>query len=177
MIDPRTRTDSRTETRKDTRTETRSDNQANRPGADKAREHDDAAAKHASPTTDTLIAAFGERLSAQVERGGSTLRLALAETRLAAVSAAALLGLAVAAALMGIVIWLLLAALAGYGLWALGLSPPAALGLLLVIHLIAVGVMGWIGTRLAADLRFAHTRRVLTTSASDTAAAVDRDAA
>lgn len=119
------------------------------------------AADSIAPTTDGIIAALGERVAAQIDRGGSTLQLALAETRLAAVSAALLIGLAVAAALLVIVVWLLLCALAGYGLWSLGLALPWTLLVLLLLHGLALAGLAWTGRRLANDLAFAETRRVL----------------
>ena len=108
-----------------------------------------------------LLGALGERLSAQLARGTTTLRLALAEMRLAASSAAVLLGIVLVGAALAIVTWLLLAALVGYGLWRLGLSPAAVLGVLLLVHLVAALVLALLARRLAADLRFAHTRRAL----------------
>jgi len=113
------------------------------------------------PTADGIVAALGERLVAQLDRGSSTLQLALAEMRLATVSAAVLLGLAMAAALLVVVIWLLVCALVGYGLWSWGLAPPWALLVLLVLHGLALAAMAWFGRRLANDLGFAETRRLL----------------
>ena len=100
---------------------------------------DDGPAAEPSPTTDGLLGAFAERLRAQFDRGSSTLRLALAESRLAASSAALLLGIAVAGAALAVIVWLLLVALAAYALWLLGASPGLALGVLLLAHLVALG--------------------------------------
>ena len=115
--------------------------------------------------TDGLIGAIAERLSAELERGTTTLRLALAETRLAASSAALLLGIVLALVALALLIWLLLVALAGYGLWRLGLSPAAVLALLLAVHAGAALALALLARRLAADLRFAHTRRALSARA------------
>lgn len=112
-------------------------------------------------TTDGLVGAFGERLAAQFERGSTTLRLAFAETRLAASSATLLLGIVLFGVALGFVVWLLLIALLGYGLWLLGLSPAASLGVLLLVHIGAVVVLGLVARQLARDLRFVHTRRAL----------------
>jgi len=114
-----------------------------------------------------LVDAAGERLSALLDRGTSTARLALAETRLAASSAALLVGLAVAAIALAFVIWIQLLVLAGYGLWGLGLTPAGSMLVLLGVHLAIAAVIGLLARRLAADLRFAHTRRALSSAAPE----------
>jgi len=111
--------------------------------------------------TDGIVGALGERLSAGIEHGATTLRLALAETRLAATSAILLVGIALGTLVLAILIWLLLVALAGYGLWAIGLSPAFALLVLLGVHVAAALALGLLARRLMRDLRFAHTRRAL----------------
>lgn len=115
--------------------------------------------------TDGIVGALGERLSAAIEHGATALRLALAETRLAATSAALLVGIALAAVVLAILIWLQLIALAGYGLWSLGLSPALALLVLLGVHVAAALALGLFARRLTRDLKFAHTRRALADAA------------
>ena len=112
-------------------------------------------------TTDGVVGAFAERLSAELERGATTLRLALAETRLAASSAALLVGIVVACAVLALVVWLLLVALAGHALWWLGLPIPLVLLLLIGVHAAALLALAVLARRLLGDLRFAHTRRAL----------------
>lgn len=112
-------------------------------------------------TTDGLVGALGERLSAELERGATTLRLALAETRLAASSAALLVGIVLACAVLALVVWLLLVALVAHALWWLGLPIPLVLLLLIGVHVLAALVLALVARRLLRDLRFAHTRRAL----------------
>ena len=112
-------------------------------------------------STDGLVGALGERVLAQFERGSGTLRLALAETRLAASSAALLLAIAVLGAALAIVAWLLLMALVGYLLWLAGVPLAAVLLLLLAAHAGAAAALALVAKRLSHDLAFARTRRAL----------------
>ena len=117
--------------------------------------------KGAPESTDGLLAALGERVLAQAERGSGTLRLALAETRLAASSAAVLLAIAILGAALAIVMWLLLMALAGYLLWLVGVPLAGVLVTLLLAHAGAAFGLALAARRLSRDLAFAHTRRAL----------------
>ena len=110
---------------------------------------------------DGLVDALRERIAADLERGAATFRLVLAETRLAAGSGLLLIGVALAAVVLAVLIWLLLVALAGYGLWRLGLSPALSLGALLGPHVAAALALGLFARRLVRDLGFVHTRRAL----------------
>lgn len=137
--------------------------------ADGAGDHGDAAADAAdgpraearAGTSDGLLDAFGERLLALFDEGASTVRLALAETRLAASAAALLLGLVLVGAALAIVVWLLLVALVGVALAALGLGPATTLALLLLLHLLALAALAFAARALARELAFARTRRAL----------------
>ena len=110
---------------------------------------------------DGLVDALRERIAADLERGAATFRLALAETRLAANSGLLLIGIALAIAVLAVLIWLLLVALAGYELWRLGLSPALSLGVLLGLHVGAALALALLARRLVRDLGFVHTRRAL----------------
>lgn len=112
-------------------------------------------------TADGLADAVGERVLALVDEGMTTVRLALAETRLAASAAALLLGLVIVGAALLIVVWLLLVALAGVALAALGLGPATTLALLLLAHLVALAALALLARALARELAFARTRSAL----------------
>ena len=111
--------------------------------------------------SDSLVAALAQRLDSEIQRIGTTARLVLAETRLAASSAGLLLLFVLLSATTLFISWLLLMALVWQGLVLLGLSAITALAILLGVHLFTAAALLFASWRLSRHLAFTHSRRAL----------------
>jgi len=121
-------------------------------------EHDHPPPTVRDPTeAPSLSRALRDRWQAEAGRWTTVGEIVLTETRLAGTSAVALLGIALAIAVLALVCWLLFMTLVTIGLVALGLGPAGALGLVLGIHLLAVLCLALLARRLLPNLRFEHT--------------------
>lgn|GEM_PF-3504490 len=105
----------------------------------------------------SITQALNDRWQAEAARWTTIVEIALTETRLAGSSALALLGIALAGAVLAPVCWLLLMALVTLGLVGLGMGMAMALSLVLLAHLLGAAVLVWLARRLMGNLRFGHT--------------------
>ncbi len=108
----------------------------------------------ADPDVRGVLAAFGA-----VIRDGLT--LAALEARRAGVGLAVMVALGVAAGLLLVTVWLLLAAAAALELGRAGVSAPLALLAVAALNLAGAGLLAFVVVRLSRRLLFSATRRQL----------------
>ncbi len=106
----------------------------------------------ADPDVKGVLAAFGA-----VVRDGLT--LAALEARRAGVGLAVMVALGVAAGLLLVTVWLLLAAAAVLGLDHAGVPAPLALLAVAALNLAGAGLLAFVVVRLSRRLLFSATRR------------------
>lgn len=119
----------------------------------------------AGPHVDEVLTSLLARAFATVDLATTTVRLAVAETRLALSSAGFIAGFAALLLVMVLVTWLVALATAFAALQALGLSALWALSTLLLTQLIICLLLVHTLIRLSRNMTFPLTRQALRPSA------------
>lgn len=125
-------------------------------------------ASHEAAAEPGLTEQLGDTLASTRQLAAELFELFGLEARLAGLSAAKILGLAIAAAFTVIAAWLFLQGALVVWLSQLGLNLGLALLLFAVLNIAVTALLAWLVIRSSRNLTFAATRRALKKEAVET---------
>ncbi len=121
-----------------------------------------AKAQAASLSDFNIAALFKNWARSYKDLTSTTIKLILADTKLAAISLTEIIALAILASFAALGIWASLLALLAMGLLALGLPLAAIFGLFFIAHIGLLAVLLWRAKSTTSGLNFSATHEILT---------------